>query len=351
MKKLLPLLLGAAAIFVHSAMAQTATTTPVGAMTYSFPATTQATITYLSIPLTNTPTYSGSVQSFTSTTITFAGTPFTAGDLAQVGSPYFVRLQTGTQAGRYLLVTANTTNTVTVDVTDNSTQPTNLDASGFSVAANDQAQIIPGDTFASLFGDNTTGNPIWLTGTNLIYTKGDAVGVYNKSTSKFDLFYFNTASSFWRPTTGSAINVNTRVIYPDACIQITQRTGRAAVTFTVTGEVPTVSPMTKTTGGSSAVYASSRYPVDVKLSQLAFPNWTKNDLYFKGDNISIYNPTTSKWDLYYQRAADGIWRKNGDNVTNQSNLVIPAGQGILITKRAAVSGATSFLSAPLPYSL
>ena len=351
MKKIL--FLSLAGLLAHTSFGQNATTTPVGAMTISFPATTQLTNTYISIPLTNAPIYSGAIQSFTSTTITFAGTPFTAGALAQAGAPYFVRLQTGTQAGRYLLVTTNTANTVTVDVTDNSTQTTNLDASGFSVAANDQAQIIPGDTFASIFGDNTTGNPIWLTGTSGLYTNADRVGIYNKSTSKFDVFYFNTTSSFWRPTTGAATNVNNRVLYPDACIQITQPGGRSALTYPILGDVPTVTPLTKTTGGGSLLYSSTRYPVDVKLSQLAIPNWKQvavGQLYVKGDRISIYNPTTSKMDVYYQKVG-GTWWKNGDNVNEQSNFVIPAGLGIVIIKTDPVSGVASFLNVPLPYSL
>ena len=354
MKKNPVILLGAAVILAHAAFGQNATTTPVGVMMYSFPATTQQTNTYISIPLTNPPIYSGAIQSFTSNSITFTGTPFTAGALTQAGSPYFVRLQTGTQAGRYLLVTANTANTVTVDVTDNSTQTTNLNASGFSVAGNDQVQIIPGDTFASIFGDNTPGNPIWLTGVNgtTIYTKADAVSIYNKTFSKFDAYYFNTTSSIWRPTTGAATPVNNNVIYPDACIQITQRAGRAAITYPILGDVPTVSPLTKTTGGGAALYSSTRYPVDVTLSQLAFPNWRQvaaGELYVKGDAISIYNQTTSKMDVYYQKVG-GPWWKNGDS-QEKSNFVIHAGQGIVIIKRAAVSGVASFLSVPVPYSL
>lgn len=349
MKGILPLLFATAALAI-SAHAQNATTTPVGAMTYTFPATTQITSKYISIPLTNSPAFSGAVSSFSTNSITFSGTPFTAGALTQAGSPYFLRFQSGAQAGRCILVTANTSDTVTVDVTDNSAQTTNLNTSGFSVAVDDRVQIIPGDTFASFFGDNTQGNSVWLTGTDGLYTNADTIAVFNKATSKFDVFYFKLSSGFWRPATGASVNVNNRIIYPESCVLITRRANRPLVSITVLGEVPTVAPSTKTTGGAAAVYSSNRYPVDLKLSQLSISGWTKKDLYFQGDNIAVYNTTNSKFDIYYQKL-DGSWRRVGDNVSDQSNFVIPAGQGVLITKRGTVSSGTSFLTGALPYSL
>jgi uncharacterized protein (TIGR02597 family) len=331
------------------AFAQSVSTTPVGAMTYTFPATTQTTTTYISIPLTNPAVYSGQVASLTTNTITFSGTPFTAGELAQAGSPFFARIAAGPQAGRTMLVTANTTNTITVDTTDNSSQTTALDTSGWALAAGNKVDVIVGDTLASLLGDNTGQNPLLYVGSASAFT-ADTVGVYNKATSKFDVYYFNTTSGFWRLSNG-AVSANGIVIYPETALQINRRSGRSATTLTIVGDVPSAAPLTKTVGGSQVIYSSARYPVDVTLSQLSFTNWTKANSAFTADTVSIYNPTTSKMDTYYQRLDNGQWRKSTDSVTNVSALVIPAGSSITILKRGSVSEATSFLAASLPYTL
>ena len=350
MKKLLPLLLGAAAIFAHSAMAQTATTTPVGAMTYTLAATTQVTPTYLSIPLTNSPAYSGVVETVGTNTLSFSGTPFTNGAYAQVGTPYFLRFQSGAQAGRTILVAANSTSTLTVDVTDNSSQATNLNTSGFAVAAGDKFQIFPGDTLSGFFGDNSQANPLLIVGATALLS-ADTVSIYNKSTAKFDAYYFNTTLGYWRPSANPVSNKNNVILYPENTIIVSRRAGRAALSFTVTGEVPNVPPLTKVTGNMMPSYASLRYPVDMTLGTLNLTNWTKSNGVLGADVLSIYDSSTAKSVGYYQKL-DGTWRKVGDAVNDQSSVTIPAGVGVVLARRsAAVSLSTSFISNALPYSL
>ena len=87
------------------------------------------------------------------------------------------------------------------------------------------------------------------------------------------------------------------------------------------------------------------------LSQLQYgPNWVKSTGVFTADTISIYNNITFKFDAYYQ-LPDSTWRKSGDATTDQSGTVIPAGTSLGILQRASVSGATSYLSSVIPYSL
>jgi len=348
MRTIYPLTLAILALASIATGATTVTTPPVGAMTYSFPATISLTSSYISVPLTSAPIYAGAVDSFTSATVTFAGTPLTAGALAQSGSPYFLRFQSGTQAGRSLLVTANTANTVTVDVSNNSDQTTNLDASGFSVAASDQVQIFPGDTLASFFGDNTTGNPLIIVGASAPLS-ADTVGIYNKNLAKQDAYFFSTSLGYWRSSTSTA-NKNGLVLYPDASLVLARRAGRAALSFTVLGDVPAVAPKIKTAGSNQVVYACNPYPVDMTLGYLNLSNWTKSNSALQADTIGVYNSSLAKTDAYYQKL-DGTWRKSGDAVNDKSSFVFPTGSAIIFLKRGAVSGATSFLSFPLPYSL
>jgi uncharacterized protein (TIGR02597 family) len=353
MKKLLSL--SFAVLIAHSSFGQNATTTPVGAMTYTINATAAVPVsTYISIPLTDSPVYSGAVLSFGNATVTFTGTPFVGGALAQSGSPYFLRLQSGLQAGRTMLITANTADTTTVDVTNNSAQSTNLNVSGnFTVAVGDAVQIFAGDTLASFFGSTANATTGYLNGVALrgaaAPLQADGVSIYNRVTAKQDSYYFNTTLGYWRSGT-SAVNANATILYPDASFTILRRASRPALSFTVLGDVPAAAPKIKTAGSNSAVYGGNPYPVDMTLGTLNLVNWTKANTQLSADTLAIYNPITAKTDSYYQKL-DGTWRKSGDTTTDKSSMVIPAGSQVGYLKRGAVSGGGSFLSSPLPYSL
>jgi uncharacterized protein (TIGR02597 family) len=350
MKNLLSL--SFAVLIAHSAFGQNATTTPVGAMTYTLNATVGVVNTYLSIPLTDSPVYSGAVLSVATATLGFTGTPFTDGALAQAGSPYFLRLQSGAQAGRTMLITANTANSTTVDITNNTSQSTNLVTGNFTVAVGDAVQIFAGDTLGTFFGTTanaTTGylNGIALKGATSAFT-ADTVSIYNRLTSKQDAYFFNTTLGYWKLSSSNA-NANGVVLYPDASFAITRRASRPAISFTVLGDVPVAAPKIKTAGSNQPVYGANPFPVDMNLGALNLVNWTKGTSAFTADTIAIYNPLLSKMDTYYQKL-DGTWRKSSDANTDQSTFVIPAGSAMSFVKRAAVSGAGSFLGSPLPYT-
>lgn len=325
----------------------TVTTVPVGIITWSMPAVTQTSSFFFSLPLLNQSEGVYQVASLTTNTITVTGTPWTAGSLAQSGAPYFVRFISGVEKGRMILVTANTTNSLTVDITDNSSQSTPLNTTGFAVVAADTFEVVAGDTLASIFGDNMAGNPVQLVGDALLF-KADTVSIYNKATALYDTYYFNTTNGYWRSST-DAFSKNNLVIYPESTIGINRRAGRPALNFVITGKVPDVAPLIKVQG-SKAIYSSTRFPADMTLAQLSLSNWTKSNTLFGADTLSIYNRTTSLNDTYYQKL-DGTWRKSGDSVTDQSGYVLGAGTSVILFKRIAVSGAASYVAATMPYAL
>jgi uncharacterized protein (TIGR02597 family) len=340
--------------FLSLSNAQSVATTPVGAMTYSLPATgTSAVNSQFAVVLSNPAVFSGAVSAVGTNTITVSGTPFTAGGLAQVGSPYFVKITSGAQAGRSMLVTANTTSQLTVDTTDNTTAATDLTTSGFAVAAGDKIEVVVGDTLASFFGDNSGGNPLILVGGGSAFA-ADTVGIYNKTTSKFDAYFFSTTLGYWRHSS-STTNANNLVLYPENAYSMTRRASRPASSFTVLGDVPKVSQKIKITpsvSGTKTLFTNLSFPANTTFGQLNLTNWTKNNSSFTADTIGIYNSLTAKNDVYFQRSTDSQWRKVGDTTTDQSGVVIPAGTPITVLKRAAVStGPTSYLAAQLPYSL
>ncbi len=333
-------------------------TVPEGFINFSLPATKvgQNSTTYLSVPLMLDPNYSGSISSVTSNSITVADNPapWTSGGLAAASSPYFVKFLTGAEKGRIIRVTANTTNTLTLDTTDNSNSPIQtvaLTAPGFSVQPGDTFQVFPGDTLASLFGANTAQSPLILNGTASPLTS-DSIGIYSAAAIGWQTFYFDTSSNYWK-LLGSSQNVNNTVLYPGTSLIITRRANEPALTFTLTGRTAEVPLLTKTTGNSGIVYSSTRYATDLKLSQLQFgSNWTQNNSPLIADSIGIWDAIYQKWDSYYQ-LPDSTWRELGNPSTDQSNLVIPGGSALAILKRGAISvtDSTSFLASPLPYSL
>ena len=328
-------------------------TVPQGYLTLNIAATngSQTTTTYISLPLLNAPAYSAAITAMTTNSLSVSGTPWTAGQFAAAGAPYFVKMCSGQQVGRYLLVTANTTNTLTLDVTDNSSQTTGLDATGFAVQVGDSFQVIPGDTLASLLGDGSVGNPLQLVGGTSAFA-ADAVSMYSSTLLRSFSYYFNTTRNAWNSTTASSTtSQNDLVIYPNMALGILSRPNRPARSLAITGYVPDAAPLTKTVGGSAnVIYSFTRFPVDIPLSALAISNWTKSNSGFTADAISVWDQPLARWDNYYQ-ITNNQWRKSGDTVTDQSSLVIPAGTGIQIIKRTPVTGANSFLSVTMPYTL
>ena len=178
----------------------------------------------------------------------------------------------------------------------------------------------------------------------------DVVSIYDATLQRFWSYYFNTTRNAWNSTSSTA-SQNALLVYPGMVLGILRRPSRPALSLMILGSVPDVSPLVKTVGGSAnVIYSSTQFPVDMPLSELNISGWTKGSSSFTADVLSIWDQALARWDAYYQ-LTNNQWRKSGDVVTDQSNLVISAGTGIQILKRTQVTGAASFLSEPMPYAL
>jgi hypothetical protein len=347
MRKASPFILAAftAVLSALPAFAQTTVATvPSALMTLSI----QSGVTnYLSIPLLQTSTYTTTVASITTNTITVDDTPapFT-GSLATTGSPYFVKFLSGNEVGRVMLITKNTASTLTVDTTDHTTgAAVALTTTSFEVQAGDVFEIFPGDTLASIFGNNTSTNPLVLTGGT---TKtSDIVGLYSTSNNPTK-YYFNTTANQWEQV-GTAANANNIVIYPYSAFTVDRLATHPTTSLTLNGRVTQVVPTTKVVSRGT-VFTSTQLAVGVKLSQLQLTNWVQGSTLTTADNLCVWNPSLNAFDTYYQRP-DSTWRKSTDATTDQSSFVIMAGTVTKILKRTAVSGATAFLQSSLPYAV
>jgi hypothetical protein len=328
-------------------------TVPEGMVSFNLPATGSSSPTvYISLPLISDPSYSGAVSAVTANTISVSDSPgpWTAGSLSTLAAPYFVKFLSGQEMGRVIEVspnTANTTNTLTLDTTDNTTQTTSLTTSGFSVQVGDTFEVFPGETLISFFGTNT------LVGGSSAFS-GDSVGIYSTAQSKFQTYFYNTTTHYWE-LNGNTANANNTVLYPYSSLSIARQSGEAAISFALMGRVAEVPVITKNPGNNAIVGTSTGYAIDMTLSQLAFhlgANWQTGTSSFNADTISIYDATSSRYAVYYQKS-DLTWRKSGDTTDDQSNLPLPAGTGISIQQINPESGASAFLQSQttLPYSL
>lgn len=317
---------------------------------------------YLSLPLTREATYTGAVASVTANTISVddAPAPFTT-SLATAAAPYFVKFLSGSEAGRVLLVDANTTNTLTLDTTDHTTgSAVALTATGFSVETGDTFEIFPGDTLASVFGTGVAGSPLVLTGGTTL-TVADEVALYTTVGAAAKVYFFNTVSGFWEASgtavnalgqaaAASKLNANDTIIYPYSAFAVTRRANHPDTSLVLLGRITPVNASTKTVS-RAGVYTSSHYASDIMLSQLKFgSNWEKGNTATTADTLSVWNSTTHAFDIYYQKP-DSTWRKYGDNTTDQSSFTIPAGAVTTIHKLAVVTGAQAFLVSAMPYTL
>lgn len=249
-----------------------------------------------------------------------------------------------------ILVTANSANSLTLDTTDHSAQTVALNTIDFAVQAGDSFEIVPCLTLAAAFGDGSAQNPVFLTGGTSVFVS-DTIGIYNTIFGIWDAYYFDTAKGYWAKS-GSTANFNNLVLYPEASLSITRRAGRPALSFVLEGNVPSVAPLTKTPGNAVLINTSTRYPVDLPLSSVVFNGWQKGSSGFVADTVAIWNPQLASFDSYYQRATDSQWRSLKSNTAlDQSSLVIPAGQGFGLLKRAVVQNGSSYLSSPLPYAV
>jgi uncharacterized protein (TIGR02597 family) len=304
---------------------------------------------YFSLPLTADPTYTGVVSAVATNTISVATSPWTSGALATAAAPYFVKFLSGSQSGRCILVTANTTNTLTLDTSDhNIGSVVALNTTNFSVQTGDTFEMFPGDTLATLFGNNTVQYPLLLTGSTSIST-ADTVSTYTTSGAPTPIFYFNTTAGYWEQS-GTTVSANNVIVYPYSTFTITRGGSEAGITLVLTGRVAEVARLLKVLGRGTTD-SSTGYLVDVSFSSLNFgSNWISSSSTINASTLSLLITSVLPAITYWQ-VPDSTWRKYPDLTTDQGNALIPGGTSVTYTMRNSLSGAASFLQPALPYSL
>jgi uncharacterized protein (TIGR02597 family) len=297
---------------------------PVGFLKLTFPASASSS---LSLPLQQNSAAVGPVSSVGAATLIDSKAHWTSGQFSAASKPYFVKILTGTAAGRCYLVTANTGTQLTVD-----TRGASLTS---MVAAGNRYQISPGYTLGSLFG--TSSVPFL---TNSDYALADNIRLLGAG--GWEIYYHNGTSWMRKGKTGSYNDV---VIYPDESMVVVRR-ATTPLTMAFAGEASIIPEQTELIGPESTA-AANRYPVDVTLKSLgllALPNWISAVTASDADRVQIREG--NNWITYWHTGTN--WRRSGTTVSQDSAKIV-AGAGYLVLRRSSSVGVSDFAVQSCPY--
>jgi uncharacterized protein (TIGR02597 family) len=316
--------LGLSLLVVNSVSAAQVISEPVGFLRVNIPPSTLSTFSF---PLQKNPVDVGTVTAVGTSTLTDSKSVWVSGQLSTTTKPHLIKILTGSAAGRVYLITANTTNQLTVDAKGG-----NL-ASSIAVGA--RYQIFPARTLGNTFGTTTV--PFQKSSST---TTADTLQLWNGTA--WDSYYHNGTN--WLKS-GSTVNQNNAIIYPDEAVQISRR-GTTALTLTMAGEVSVISEQTQCIA-PGMTFAANRYPVNATLSSLGLkllPNWISGSSTTTADYVRVR--IGGGWATYWHNGTS--WVKSGSTVS-QNSAVIPEGGGYYVHRKSSSVGVNNFATQTKPY--
>jgi len=321
--------------------------TPAGIFTLNVAQSVDGTtpkLSVLSIPLVNDANVAGQVRGVitgvTSNTISNSGAGWTAGQLSSASAPMFVRITSGTAIGRTFLVSSGTPNTstaATLTLSNTADGTTDISTLGI-VAGTDTYEILAGYTLGTLLPSS-----VGVVGGSAPGSTTDLVQLFIGTS--WIQFYYNTTSNAWLRA-GNNANSNNVVIRPDTAV-LYSRIGTSPISLVLTGSVPTT-PAASVVANSGVSFLANTWPVNLTLGTSNInniPGWTSNANPSQADLVQLL--VGSSWIQFYY---DGTqWRRAGTGAVS-TNVSIPAGASIIVSKLAGNTGATT-LTQSIPYSL
>ncbi len=353
------LVLAASLQLTFTAKSQTEVTAPVGFTTTSLLANSD---TLINVPFFRTAEFAGAVQSITGNVITVAGGPAWTGNqfvYAANTQPntYFVLIGDGGSSnpkeGHFYTITANGSNTLTVDTTnDNLT----------GITANTSLMVIPYWTLSTIFPDakmNVSFTPTTTTSsykTQVLVPNNSANGINLPSTTYFFSNNVNGSSGNigWRILGDNTTNHGDDPLMPNSYFNVRNLNGAPTLPLrglgsVVTGKVATILRTAAATQQDNDV--SMVRPVGVTLNQSGLGpgdgsfvatvrlNQLKDQLLIFNNAQARHNKKPSAMYIYYGGTSGSPgWKKKGAGTSDHGNDVIPAGSAIVIRKARTTSG-------------
>lgn len=338
----------AAAFFSQSLHADsTAVTDPVGFVTANIAAGLGSAkkSTLFSVPLLETEGITGQISGVItgvgSNTISNSSAGWGSGELAQAETPFLVMVTSGAAEGRMFLISANTTNTLTVSSVD-SVQTPDLTTLGI-VPNTDTYTVVACGTLKTLFGTpETTGIQGGTTQNN-----ADTIVMVVNGTASTYFYKTDAVPPRWTRVDFGSPNASNTPVLPYYGIDY-RRLPATPLSFVVTGAVPTKQRKVGIKN-SGTTLLSQYWPTESTLAGLGIHNisgWVSAPLAANADTVILTAngiPTT----YWY----DGTnWRKVDFGSPISNNIPIQIGTTVQVNKKGNASGYAT-LTQPVPYSL
>ncbi|MGI8435591.1 MAG: TIGR02597 family protein [Chthoniobacterales bacterium] len=330
-----------------AAIAQSVTTDPVGFMTNTQLGSSD---TFVSLSLIRPPAFLGGIQSAAGATIAISGNPWTANQFVYAAGSqsnhYYALIGpaglTNPKEGHTYPITANTSNSITVDLGQDSLT---------GVPANAQLSIIPNWTFATVFPPGDQGVSFTATTSSSQYKT--QIRVPDVSAAGVNLPY--VSYFFSNNVDGTSGNVGWRLVgdnttdhgddpfLPDSHFVTRNLNGAPTLPLVNLGSVlqkKFTTPLVTSTSTAQDNPAAILRPLDVALNatglNMADGSFGPGDQVLLVDNTvagfdKLQNPSMYK--AYVQTtAANGPWRLSTDPVNDRGSDIIPAGTGFIVRK-------------------
>ncbi len=229
--------------------------------------------------------------------------------------PHFVRFRSGAGAGLTFLITAHSTDALTLDTAGA--------ALASLCAAGNVFEIFPAHSLGSLFGSTASSVPL-RAGTS--ETEADLVRLHDGT--QWLTYYFD--ATHWRKT-GSTLSQDNTVVAPGQGLFLICK-GTQPVTLTFTG---TVRPATDPAPAAALrdTLLSLHSPLATRLDALGLqnlPNWKTGPSASLADTARLWNG--SSWNIYYHTGAN--WEAVG-SFANQNTTPVPANGAVFLHRTAA----------------
>ena len=334
-----------AALALSGAKAQTtATTDPVGFTTLTIQGKASAGAAnrnnFVSLNLERSPAFQGTVSSVSldgsgRSVLTFTGASFTANQFNGTGNVHYVRLTSGAGGNNGLVSEVVATAGSTITVLDNINDAVTVGTTSLSVT--------PYWTLNTAFpsGGGLTG------GTSA--TAADNITIIPPTGGSLTYFY-NTTAGQWRRGVTDSSNV---AIPPGSGMQIVRKQV-GNVNIVLAGNV-TLGPVEAIVGGASSTTARNSFvgnPYPLSSKTLASSGlYTGNAATgvvggtsaTAADTVTIFDPSTGQALSYFYNTTAGQWRRG---ITDSSNVTIPDGAAVQITRKAGRGEFSWFIQQP-----
>ena len=287
---------------------------------------------------------------------------------AYTPSTRYLKFNGGAADGRWYDITANTTNSVTIDLNGDILPAVAADNSVIIAAYWTLDSLFPPTGATTSWTETPAGSGNWVPNGHAIVASTNAfssgrrteillpnlTGVGTNLSSSGTFYLFNGG---WRKQGQSVTsNFGAQVLYPDNYFTIRHPLAVAhATTFRSLGEVETKSfiiPLNTRSDGKQDNFIGLIRPVGLRLQDLAlggtpafmtsesaFSSGRRDELLVFNNQLAAQNKSASATYYYF----NGAWRRQGQPVTTDAGSdIIPAGWGFLIRKYQVSGGLTAY---------